>query len=160
MRSFLIADLHRLDKSARFECSEVRGDGPGNGHRVGIGDIILEHVRERTIPIRSLEWCRGELVSSVTVRGKGSRRGIEKRTCDHLVDQDTQCPPIHSRCVSASLDDFWGNVLFSTNERVRSEVRDARLGVHEHRLPDDQLLDPFIYCQCTNLDLPRWDHPV
>lgn len=54
-----------------------------------------------------------------------------ERRCpiQHLKDQDAQSPPVDSAGVATTFDNLGGNVLFRTNERVRSEIRNARLGV-------------------------------
>lgn len=54
-----------------------------------------------------------------------------ERRCpiQHLKNQDAQSPPVDSAGVATALDNLGGNVLFRTDKRVRSEIRNARLGV-------------------------------
>jgi hypothetical protein len=75
--------------------------------------FVSQDIRECGIPVLALERC-----------------GTEQ----HLIDQDTQCPPVHSACVSASLDHLWRNVFFCSNKRVRSEVRNTRLRVDRRQV--------------------------
>lgn len=75
--------------------------------------LVPQDIRECGIPVLALERCGAE---------------------QHLVDQDTQCPPIHSARVSASFDHLWRNVFFCTNKRVRSEVCNTRLRVDSRQI--------------------------
>lgn len=47
----------------------------------------------------------------------------------HLIDQNSQSPPINRTSVPASLDHLGSNILLGSHEGIGSEIGDARLGV-------------------------------
>lgn len=67
-------------------------------------DVLSKNIRKSRITIFALE------------------RG---RSVEHLINQDAQGPPVHRASVAAALDDFGGDVLFSADKGVGSEVGDA-----------------------------------
>lgn len=67
-------------------------------------DLVAQDARERRVTVLALEWGG---------------------TKEHLVDQDSQSPPIYSTGVTAALDHFWCNVLFCSDERIRAEIGDT-----------------------------------
>lgn len=46
----------------------------------------------------------------------GSLLPPDIRTNNHLVDKNTESPPVDGRSMTTSLDDFWSDVLFSPNK--------------------------------------------
>lgn len=74
------------------------------------GDLVPQDIGERRVAVFTFE------------RGSAEQ---------HFVDEDAQCPPINGACVTVAFDHFWCNILFGANERIRSEVGYARLGVDQ-----------------------------
>jgi hypothetical protein len=93
-------------------------DLPGDWDRFCKHDIVLEHIGKRSIPISALERCRCELDVSH----------------NHLVDQDTESPPIDRRGMATAFNHFWRNVLFRPDKRVCPKVGDTRSRIHQHSL--------------------------
>jgi hypothetical protein len=75
---------------------------------IGEGDILPQNVCKCSIPVLALE------------------RG---RAVQHFVNQDAECPPIHSARVAAALDDLGRDVFLGADERIGAEVGDARARV-------------------------------
>lgn len=71
-------------------------------------NLISQYTSKSSIAVLPLEWCC---------------------PIQHLIDQNSQGPPVDSASVPTALDDLGGNVFFCTNKRVCSEVRDAGFGV-------------------------------
>ena len=125
---------------------------------------MLKYVGEGSVSIGSFEGGGSELKGRGW-KGKGQfhisrRREESSSTHDHLVNQDTERPPIHSRRVTSSLDDFGSDVLcgrrridasglshrrgieedekrrrtFSPDEGVCPEVSDARTSIDDGHL--------------------------
>jgi hypothetical protein len=40
-----------------------------------------------------------------------------RQACQHLIEQDTESPPIHSLGVAVAKEKFWGEVFGSSTER-------------------------------------------
>ena len=70
--------------------------------------LVSQDIRESGVPVLAFEWCGAE---------------------QHLVDQDTESPPVDCAGVPATLDHFWRDVFFSTDEGVCSEICDTALGI-------------------------------
>ena len=71
---------------------------------------MLENVSSRVPPLNGVvAYCREVNPSS---RQPGPRKGKIGNTDDHLVDQDTQRPPIHGRCVPMCVDHLGGDVFY------------------------------------------------
>lgn len=43
----------------------------------------------------------------------------------HLIDKDSQGPPVDGAGMATSFNNFWSNILFGTDKRIRAEVGDA-----------------------------------
>lgn len=63
------------------------------------------------------------LLSKNVGEGRITILALERRCAvQHLINQDTQSPPIHRTRVSAAFDDFRCDVFFRPYEGIRSEV--------------------------------------
>lgn len=111
IRSLRMSDLQRLQLSAGNLQSE-RGGLLGDRRCPGTfweWYVVAKNVGKSRIAVLAFEWgC----------------------TVEHLVDQDTKRPPIDGAGVTAALDDLGRDVLLSTYERVRPEIRYTRLCVN------------------------------
>lgn len=70
------------------------------------------------VPQDAGEGC----VSVLALEGSGA--------VQHLIDKDTQSPPINCASVTAALDDLGCDILLGSNKRIRSEISNARLGIN------------------------------
>lgn len=110
IKSFRIADLHRL----------VTGTLSGNATSFF---NTLANVAFLLGPLKGVVANYESAPVSLT----------PTHTHNHLVNQNAQSPPVHSRSVSTTLDDLWSDVLLGTDKGVGSEIRNATSGVHQDR---------------------------
>lgn len=71
-------------------------------------DLIAKNISESCIAVLALEW-----------------RGSVK----HLVDQDTQRPPVDRASMTTAFDHLRSDVLFRAHERVGPKIGDAGFGI-------------------------------
>ena len=75
-------------------------------------------LREWYIITKNIGEC---LVAAFALERSGSE--------EHFIDQYAKRPPVDCAGMTTTLDDFWCNVFFCTDERVGSEVCYAGFGV-------------------------------
>ena len=91
--------------------------------RNGLGRFLEMHrcfhdVRERVVSRSTFERRRGVLLKR-EIQFPISPAPCKNRigcTDDHLVNQDTQCPPIHGRGVPMRIDDLGGDVFYQVGQ--------------------------------------------
>ena len=112
MRSLRIKPLQLLIFVSKLELHlHMLGDllaDAGIAAPVREGDLISQDICESCVSVLTFE---------------------RRRAIKHLVDQDTQCPPIDCASVTTAFDDLGCDIFFCSHERVGAEVVDARLGV-------------------------------
>lgn len=76
-------------------------------------DLVLEDIGEGAVPVRALEGRRRKLKGGTGVVQQVSKTQQLRGggTDNHLVDKDSERPPVDGRGVACSLDDLRRDVL-------------------------------------------------
>ncbi len=70
--------------------------------------------REHGIVTKNVSEC---CISVLSLEGSSA--------IEHLVDEDSQGPPVNGAGMPTSFDDFWSNVLLGADKGIRAEVCNA-----------------------------------
>lgn len=101
-----------MSGDARLSHSSTAKNSRGDLGTVREGDLVLKDVGKRAVPVGTLERSRGKLQREERASGRTDKADRQHRsTHDHLVDEDTERPPVDGRGVTGALDNFGCDVL-------------------------------------------------
>jgi hypothetical protein len=83
-------------------------------------------------------------------------------TDDHLVNQDTQCPPVHGRGVPVCIDDFGGDIFFLTQVSRLETCVAWKWKVSQTFSPHERI-GPEVSCTGARINqgyLNQFNHPI